>query len=101
MLTLYYRTPLNGVGRAGVHRRAWTIDKVDFPPLADGAPPPTAELVRSCKGAMRDADGKEVSLEELQRHDLREGLRAAFRAVAIEPDGNEAAGNSKVEKEEL
>lgn len=85
MMTLYYRVPLQGVGRVGIHRRAWTIDKVDFPPLLDGAAPPGPEIVEACRKAMRDGDGKAPTLEALQSHDLREGLRAAFRAIETDP----------------
>lgn len=84
MLTLYYRVPLNGVGRVGNHRRAWQIDRVDFPPLEHGAPAPEPELVKSCRSAMVDEQGKPPAMEALQAHDLREGLRAAFRAIDAE-----------------
>lgn len=85
MLTLYYRVPLNGVGRVGIHRRAWKIDRVDFPPLELGAPAPEPELVKSCRSAMVDEQGKPPAIGTLQAHDLREGLRAAFRAIEAEP----------------
>ncbi|MEW6625762.1 MAG: hypothetical protein AB1431_03115 [Pseudomonadota bacterium] len=84
MLTLYYRNPLNGVRRVGVHRESWAIEKVDFPPLENGATPPDKTMIEACHAAMRDENGKAVPTDVLARHDLREGLRAAFRAV--DPD---------------
>ena len=84
MLTLYYRNPLNGVRRAGLLRESWTIEKIEAPLLTPGAPPPDPVLVQSCHKAMRDQAGKIVPIAELERHDVREGLRAAFRSV--DPD---------------
>lgn len=89
MLTLYLRTPINGIRREGHLRKSWTIDKIECPPLPTNAPAPEPELVRSCHGGMRDGQGKQVRVEELQRYDLREGLAAAFRAVQFMPGSEE------------
>ncbi|EQB31507.1 hypothetical protein [Sphingobium ummariense] len=88
MLTLHYVVPLSSTRRVNGSLRPWTIDKVDFSPLADGAPPPDETLVKACHHSMRDGDGKKVPQDILRTYDLRGGLAAAFREVEAGP-GNE------------
>ncbi|MFY9350848.1 MAG: hypothetical protein WBL20_08770 [Sphingobium sp.] len=81
MLTLYYRTPLSGIRRAGEHRIPWKIESIHCHELEANDPAPQPELVRACHNDMVDKDGVQVPVETLIRYNLREGLAAAFRAV--------------------
>ena len=83
MLTLYFRTPINGVRVDGNVRSTWTIEKVDFHIVAENTPAPEPGLVRACFVGMRTAEGKQIAMEELRRYDLQEGLMMAFRAVQL------------------
>ncbi|MET0362945.1 MAG: hypothetical protein ABW048_14480 [Sphingobium sp.] len=95
MLTLHYIVPLSGARRLGNSLQPWTIDKIEVPPLENGAPVPDETLVKACHGAMRDPAGKRVPLDTLRAHDLREGLAAAFREIDIKPAGVTPASNTK------